>query len=94
MPVSGMSKLGRVGGPFGMGTSFPSFSVRMATAVLKLMAAFVFGMGAPALVELIHWADLFIAGFSCKSNSVQPLGELWVRLCVYMLPEAIIILPD
>lgn len=41
-----------------MGTSFPSFSVRMATAVLKLMAAFVLCMGAPALVELMHWGPV------------------------------------
>ena len=66
VPVSGMSKLGRVGGPFGMGTSFPSFSVRMATAVLKLMAAFVLGMGAPALVELMQWGPV-IHGLTSSS---------------------------
>ena len=50
--------------------------------------------GADAMGSSDARLDLFIAGFSCKSNSLQPLGELCVWLYVYMLPEAIIILPD
>lgn len=83
IPVSGMSKLGR-GGPFWDGNFLSQLLCQdgHCSAEADGGLCFLHGRtcpgGADALGSSDARLDLFIAGFSCKSNSLQPLGELCV----------------